>query len=80
MTELCQTLLMVSAAYGQGHPGERMKGKLCIHPPAILKNVFDEYNFSIILNFFDNNEPYALSTHNRKRANKMQHIWRSTQN
>ena len=35
----------------------------CIPPPAILKNVH-EYNFSIISNLFDNNEPYAaLSKH-----------------
>ena len=31
--------------------------------------------FSIILNLFDNNEPYTLSTHNRKCLNKMHHIW-----
>ena len=42
----------------------------CISPPAILKHVFDEYNFSTISNLFDNNKPYALSTHNRKCTNK----------
>ena len=31
----------------------------CIPPPGIFKHVFDEYNFSIILNLFDNNKPYA---------------------
>ena len=36
-------------------------GSGCIPLPAILKNVFHEYNFSIILNLFDNNKPYALS-------------------
>ena len=35
----------------------------CIPPPAILKNVFHEYNFSIISNLFDNNKPNALSKH-----------------
>ena len=51
-----------------------MKGvQLCILPPAIFKIVFDKYNFSIFLNLFDNNKPYALSTHNRKCANKMHH-------
>ena len=35
----------------------------CISPPAILKNIFHEYNFSIISNLFDNNKPYALSKH-----------------
>ena len=33
-------------------------------PPAIFKHVFDEYNFSIILNLFNNNKPHAQSTHN----------------
>ena len=35
-------------------------------PPAIFKHVFNEFNFSIISNLFDNNKSYALSTHNRK--------------
>ena len=35
-------------------------------PPAIFNHVFDEYNFSIILNLFDDNKPHTLSTHNRK--------------
>ena len=36
----------------------------CIPPPAILKNVVHEYSFSIILNLFDKNKPYAaLSKH-----------------
>ena len=30
-------------------------------PPAIFKHAFDEYNFSIISNLFDNSKPYALS-------------------
>ena len=47
--------------------------------PAIFKHIFDVYNFSIILILFDSNKPYALSTHNWKCANKMRHIWRSTQ-
>ena len=47
----------------------------CIPPPSILKHVFDEYNFSIILNLYDNNKPYTPSQHNRKCANKMHRIW-----
>ena len=43
--------------------------------PAIFKHVFDEYSFFIISNLFDNNKPYALSTHNQKCVNKMHHIW-----
>ena len=32
-----------------------------MHPPtSIFKSIFDVYNFSIISNPFDNNEPYAL--------------------
>ena len=51
-----------------------------ILPPAIFENVFDVYNFSIILSLFDSNKLYVISTHNRKCANKMHDIWRSTQN
>ena len=57
--------------------GGRMRG---MHPlPAIFKVVLNVYNFSIISNLFDSDKPYALSTHNRKCANKMHHILRSTQ-
>ena len=31
-------------------------------PPAIFNYVFDVYNFSIILNLFESDKPYALST------------------
>ena len=48
--------------------GEECGG--CIPPSAIFKHVVDEYIFSIILNFFDNDKPYALSTHYRKCTNK----------
>ena len=52
-----------------------------MHPStSTFKNVFDVYNFSIILNLFNSNKPLVLSTHNRKCANKMRHISRSTQN
>ena len=36
-----------------------------LHPPspAIFKHVFDEYNFFIISNLFDDNKLYALSMH-----------------
>ena len=44
-------------------------------PPAIFNNAFDENNFSIISNLFDHNNPYALSKHESKCANKMNHIW-----
>ena len=49
---------MVSLAYGQG----RIQGVgwgVFIFPPAIFKNVFEVYNFSIISNLFDSNKPYA---------------------
>ena len=32
-------------------------------PPAIFKNVFDVYYFSIISNLFHSNKPYAFSTY-----------------
>ena len=35
-------------------------------PTIILKCFFDEYNFSIISNRFNNNNSYALSTHKMK--------------
>ena len=38
----------------------------CIPPPYSFNAVFDEYNFSIISNLFDNNHLYALSTHKSK--------------
>ena len=51
-----------------------------MHPlSAIFKVVLNVYNFSIISNLFDSDKPSALSTHNRKCANKMHHILRSTQ-
>ena len=38
-----------------------------MHPSTYSFNaVFDEYNFSIISNLFDNNHLYALSTHKSK--------------
>ena len=43
-------------------------------PPANFKNVFDEYNYSLISNLFDKNKPYALSMHNRKYAKKMHYV------
>ena len=62
---------MVSVAYGQGRiQGVGLRG-ICILPPAFFKNVFDEYNSSVIFKLFDNNKPYALSTRNQKCANKM---------
>ena len=40
-----------------------------MHPPSYSFNaVFDEYNFSIISNLFDNNHLYALSTHKSKKC------------
>ena len=49
--------------------------EICILLPAIFKNVFHVYNFYIILNHLDSDNPLALSTHNRKCAKKMHHIW-----
>ena len=48
-----------------------------LHPPhqPFSKTFLMNTVFSIMLNLFDNNKPYALSTHNRKCANKMHHIW-----
>ena len=63
---------LLSARAGTNPGGD--VGDAC-PPPAIFKHAFDEYNFSIILNFFDSNKPYALSTHDRKCTNKMHHIW-----
>ena len=56
---------------------------VCILPLAIFINVFDvyAYNFFIISSFFGNYISligFALSTPNRKCANKMHRIWRST--
>ena len=39
-----------------------------MHPPPPA--IFNEYNFSIILNLFDDNKPYALSTHNENVRTK----------
>ena len=44
-------------------------------PPAIFKNVFDIYNFSIISNLFDSDKSSAFSTHNQKCANKLHHLF-----
>ena len=58
----------------RGGSGDKMR--VCyasILPPAIIKNVFDAYNFSIILNIFDNNKPFDVSSHNRKCAHKKHH-------
>ena len=77
MSEICQNLLIVSVVMARADP----KGELgvCILPPAVFKNVFDAYNFSIISNFCDSDKLYAIRTHNQKCAKKMHHIWRSTQ-
>ena len=72
---------MISAAHGQGQiKGVERGPGIYIFPLAIFKSVLDVYNFTIISNLFDSNNPYALSTHNRKCENKMHHIWLSTQN
>ena len=34
--------------------------------PAIFNVIFDNYNFSIILNLFDSNDPYAENTNKWK--------------
>ena len=60
---MCQTLLMVSVAYGQGRiqgGGGRMRG---MHPSTnhFQKSVFDVQarKFSIISNLFDSDKLYA---------------------
>ena len=66
MTDICQNLLMVSAAYGQGWIlGGEMRGMhfLTNH---FQKN-FDVYNFSIISNLFDSDKPYARKIENVRR-------------
>ena len=47
-----------------GPRGGRMRGM----PPPTSRfgNVFDVYNFFIILSLLDSNKPYALSTHKLK--------------
>ena len=48
------------------------------HQP--FSNMFLMYTiFFTILNLFDSDKLYALSTHYRKCMNKMHHIWRSIQ-
>ena len=70
------------SSWSRADPGGRMKARGIgyILPLAIFKSVLDVYNFSIISNLFDSNKSYALSTHNRKCGNKINHIWLSTQN
>ena len=51
-----------------GRGGSRGVGG--IHPPPVIfKHVFDKYKFPIISNLFNNNKPYAPSTHDRKCTN-----------
>ena len=45
-----------------------------MHPPAVFEKVYDEHNFSIILNLFCNNMSYVSSTHKIKCTNEMHHI------
>ena len=40
---------------------------------SLCINVFDEYNFSITLNLFDNKNPYTYGKHKPKCATKMHH-------
>ena len=55
--------VMVSMAYGHGRI-QRSRMRDMHPPPAIFKNAFDAYNFSIISKFFDSYKSYALSTRN----------------
>ena len=50
-------------------------GDASSHQPFSNMFLNDENNFFIISSLFDNNKPYALSTHNGKCANKMHDIW-----
>ena len=63
---ICQTLSMISVAYGLG--GRILGLGVCILPPAIFKNVFDVpvCKFSIISSLFDSNKLYTLSTRKSK--------------
>ena len=59
VTEICQTLFMVSVAYGLG---DRMRSVEFMHPPTShFQKCLDVglYNFSIISNFFDSDKPYV---------------------
>ena len=56
----------------------RMRGMY--PPPAIFNYVFDVYYFSVISSLFDSDKLYALSTHDRKCAKNMRHMWQRTQN
>ena len=40
---------------------------------SLFINAFDEYNFSITLNLFDNKNSYTYSKHKSKSATKMHH-------
>ena len=85
ITKICQTFLVVFVAYSQGRIQKGRIKDMHILPPAIFKNVFDVCDSSIVSNLFDSDKPYALSTptlstHNRKCANKMNHVSLSTQN
>ena len=44
-------------------PGGIQRGRMRgVHPsPAIFQIIFDVYSFSIILNLFDSDKPYALT-------------------
>ena len=62
----------VSVAYGQERiqRGRMRSIRVCILTPAIFKNVFDVFNFSIISYLFDSYKLYALSTHNQTGRTK----------
>ena len=49
---------------------------MCYASPhqSLFINVFDEYNFSITLNLFNNKNPYTYSKHKSKCATKMHHF------
>ena len=80
VTEICQTLLMNFVIQGEGcgsdekhvksrggSKGKDVGGSMGAFPlPAIFKNVFDGYNFSIISNLFNKNKPYPLSKRKSK--------------
>ena len=75
----CVTILFIPSAQSQSRkmlastPGcwlfennqERIRG---VNLPVIFNNVFDEFNFCLISNLFDNNNPYALSKHKYKKC------------
>ena len=64
LTEICQTLWMVFVADGVGQiQVGGLRGMYPPHYPFSTLFLMKKNIFFIILNLFDNNKPYASSTH-----------------